>query len=144
MGKLQDLPQTIQEKIQRNVYETEKNQGLILTLALSYSSRLEITDAAKRLCEQVKQGTLKTEDITESHLANQLYTSGMPDPDLLIRTSGELRVSNFLLWQISYTEIYVSQKYWPDFKEEDFLEAVSAYQKRERRFGRTEKANAAK
>lgn len=144
IGQLGDLPQTIQEKIKRNIRETKKNQGLILTLALSYSSRLEITDAAKRLCEQVKQGTLKTEDITESHLANQLYTAGIPDPDLLIRTSGELRVSNFLLWQISYTEIYVSQKYWPDFKEEDFLEAISAYQKRERRFGRTEKASAAK
>lgn len=144
IGQLGDLPQTIQEKIKRNIRETEKNQGLILTLALSYSSRLEITDAAKRLCEQVKQGRLKIEDITESHLANQLYTAGIPDPDLLIRTSGELRVSNFLLWQISYTEIYVSQKYWPDFKEEDFLEAISAYQKRERRFGRTEKANAAK
>ncbi len=144
IGRLEELPRAIQEKIQRNVQQTEKNKGLLLTLALSYSSRIEITDAAKRLCEQVKAGTLNVEDITEVHLANQLYTAGIPDPDLLIRTSGELRVSNFLLWQISYTEIYVSPKYWPDFRHEDFLEAIKAYQKRERRFGRTETTSAAK
>lgn len=138
IGHIKELPQNIQEKITRNMKQTEKNTGLLLTLALSYSSRIEITDAAKRLCEQVKSGALKIEEISEHHLANQLYTAGIPDPDLLIRTSGELRVSNFLLWQISYTEIYVSQKYWPDFQHEDFLEAIKAYQKRERRFGRTE------
>ncbi len=144
IGKIEELPPSVQEKIKRNMQTTAKNKGLLLTLALSYSSRIEITDAAKRLCEQVKAGTLKIEDITENHLAAQLYTVGIPDPDLLIRTSGELRVSNFLLWQISYTEIYVSPKYWPDFHHEDFLEAIKAYQKRERRFGRTETTGAVK
>ncbi len=138
IGRLEELPEMIQEKIKRNMKQTEKNKGLLLTLALSYSSRVEITDAVKKLCEQVKSGKLRIEDITEDHLTKQLYTAGIPDPDLLIRTSGELRVSNFLLWQISYTEIYVSQKYWPDFHHQDFLEAIYAYQKRERRFGRTE------
>lgn len=144
IGHIKELPQNIQEKITRNMKQTEKNTGLLLTLALSYSSRIEITDAAKRLCEQVKSGALKIEEISEHHLASQLYTAGIPDPDLLIRTSGELRVSNFLLWQISYTEIYVSQKYWPDFQHEDFLEAIRDYQKRERRFGRTETSSVAK
>ena len=138
IGRIEDLPNEIQAKVRRNMSKTEKNQGLFLTLALSYSSRIEITDAVKRLCEQVKQGRLQVEEITEAHLASELYTAGIPDPDLLIRTSGELRVSNFLLWQISYTEIYVSEKYWPDFHKEDFLEAIREYQKRERRFGRSE------
>ena len=138
IGKIEDLPIQVQEKLKRNISRTQKNDGLLLTLALSYSSRVEITDAVKRLCEQVKLGKLKTEEITEDHLSKELYTAGIPDPDLLIRTSGELRVSNFLLWQISYTEIYVSNKYWPDFRKEDFIEAILDYQKRERRFGRSE------
>ncbi len=138
IGRIEELPSNIQAKIKRNIDETEKNQGLILTLALSYSSRVEITDAVKRLCEQVKRGLLQADEITEGHIARELYTAEIPDPDLLIRTSGELRVSNFLLWQISYTEIYVSDKYWPDFKKDDFLEAIQDYQKRERRFGRSE------
>ncbi|MBI3999460.1 MAG: isoprenyl transferase [Candidatus Omnitrophica bacterium] len=138
IGKIEELPSSAQEKIKRNIDRTQNNQGLVLTLALSYSSRIEITDAAKRLCEEVKQGRLSIEEISEGHFARHLYTAGMPDPDLLIRTSGELRISNFLLWQISYAEIYVSEKYWPDFKKEDFTEAIREYQKRERRFGRTE------
>ncbi len=138
IGKLEDLPREVREKIKRNMTLTQKNEGLLLTLALSYSSRVEITDAIKRLCEQVKLGHLKIEEITEDHISKELYTAGIPDPDLLIRTSGELRVSNFLLWQISYTEIYVSDKYWPDFRKEDFIEAIKDYQKRERRFGRAE------
>jgi len=144
IGKIQDLPKEVQEKIKRNIDRTEKNEGLLLTLALSYSSRVEITDAVKRLCEQVKSGRLKVEEITEDHLSRELYTAGIPDPDLLIRTSGELRVSNFLLWQISYTEIYVSDKYWPEFRKEDFLEAIRDYQKRERRFGRAETTKSVK
>lgn len=138
IGKLEELPSEVREKIKRNMAQTEKNQGLLLTLALSYSSRIEMTDAAKRLCEQVKSGRLQVEEITEARFASELYTAGIPDPDLLIRTSGELRISNFLLWQISYTEIYVSDKYWPDFRKEDFAEAIREYQKRERRFGRAE------
>ena len=140
IGKVDELPKNVQDKIKRNMQRTEGNRGLFLTLALSYSSRVEITDAARHLCRDVKEGRLELEDITEDRLAEALYTRVIPDPDLLIRTSGELRVSNFLLWQISYTEIYVSDKYWPDFKEEDFLEAIKEYQKRERRFGRTERA----
>jgi undecaprenyl diphosphate synthase len=115
----------------------------VLTLALNYSSRVEIVDAARRLCEKANSGTLKPEEISESHFERELYTAGMPDPDLLIRTSGELRVSNFLLWQISYTEIYVSEKFWPDFTKEDFAQAIKAYQKRERRFGRSEAVRSA-
>ena len=116
----------------------EHNKGLVLTLALNYSSRVEIVDAVKRLCDQIKSGKLGVGEIDESRFERELYTAGMPDPDLLIRTSGELRVSNFLFWQISYTEIYVSEKYWPDFTKEDFCEAVAVYQKRNRRFGRAE------
>ena len=138
IGKLEDLPSAIQETIKRNIKLTQNNKGLVLTLALSYSSRIEITDAAKRLCERVKSGNLRIEDINEEMFSHELCTAGMPDPDLLIRTSGELRVSNFLLWQISYTEIYVSNKYWPDFTKEDFLNAVKDYQKRERRYGRAQ------
>ena len=138
IGGLKELPAEVQRKIERNMKQTANNQELLLTLALSYSSRVEITDAVKRLCERVKSGQLEIETITENHLAQELYTAGIPDPDLLIRTSGELRISNFLLWQISYTEIYVSDKYWPDFRKEDFLEAIRDYQKRERRFGRAE------
>ncbi|MBI4358785.1 MAG: isoprenyl transferase [Candidatus Omnitrophica bacterium] len=139
IGRMDELPKGVQEKIRRNMQRTEHNRGLFLTLALSYSSRVEITDAAKRLCRDVHEGRLRLEEITEDRFQDALYTRGIPDPDLLIRTSGELRVSNFLLWQISYTEIYVSDKYWPDFKKEDFLEAIQEYQKRERRFGMTER-----
>ena len=138
IGRIEELPIDIQKKIQRNVAQTSKNKGLTLTLALSYSSRIEIMDAAKRLCEEMAKGQLKIDDINETRFADQLYTSGMPDPDLLIRTSGEMRVSNFLLWQISYAEIYVTEKLWPDFRKEDFIQAIGAYQKRERRFGRSE------
>src|SRR3989338_2899569 len=138
IGRIEELPLNIQKKIDRNVEEMKTNKGLMLTLALNYSSRVEIIDAARRLCEKVSSGALKPEEISESHFERELYTGGMPDPDLLIRTSGELRVSNFLLWQISYTEIYVSEKFWPDFTKEDFAQALKAYQKRERRFGRSE------
>jgi undecaprenyl diphosphate synthase len=140
IGRTEELPADIQKKIARNIREMEQGQGLVLTLALNYSSRVEIADAAKRLCEKVKLGTLKPEEVSESCFERELYTAGMPDPDLLIRTSGELRISNFLLWQISYAEIYVSEKYWPDFSKEDFSEAIKVYQKRERRFGRSDTA----
>ncbi|MBI1978204.1 MAG: isoprenyl transferase [Candidatus Omnitrophica bacterium] len=138
IGKLEELPREVREKIKRNMERTAKNDQLVLTLALSYSSRVEIIDAIKRICEQVKQGKLNPEDVSEASFSKELYTTGIPDPDLLIRTSGEMRISNFLLWQISYTEIYVSEKYWPDFKKSDFLEAIRVYGTRERRFGRAE------
>ena len=138
IGRIGELPKEIQDKIHRNMERTSQNKSLLLSLALSYSSRVEITDAARRLCEQVKEGRLQPEAVSEGLLEAQLYTAGIPDPDLLIRTSGELRVSNFLLWQISYTEIYVSEKFWPDFGKEDFFEAIREYQKRDRRFGRSD------
>lgn len=144
IGRLEDLPEKIQAKINRNINETKNNHGLLLTLALSYSSRIEITDAVKHLCERVKNGELKIEDIDEYQFSNSLYTAGIPDPDLLIRTSGELRVSNFLLWQISYTEIFVTPKFWPEFSKSDFIEAIKNFSKRERRFGLTETAKLAK
>ncbi len=138
IGRLSDLPQEIQKKIIRNIKETEKNTGLVLTLALSYSSRLEIVDAIKKITASISRGELKPDDVTPEVVSNYLYTAEIPDPDLLIRTSGELRVSNFLLWQISYAEIYVTEKLWPDFRKEDLIEAIEVYRKRERRFGRTQ------
>ena len=137
IGCLDDLPEGIQRKIKRNIQETKRNTGLVLNLALSYSSRLEIVEAIRKIGEKMICGELKPEDITAETVSSHLYTAEIPDPDLLIRTSGEMRISNFLLWQISYTEIYVTEKLWPDFKKEDLLEAVEDYRKRERRFGRT-------
>jgi undecaprenyl diphosphate synthase len=109
---------------------------MTLTLALSYGGRQEIIDAARRLAAQVRAGALRPEEIDEAAFSQELYAPDLPDPDLLIRTSGEQRLSNFLLWQLSYTELYVTQKLWPDFSKEDLLEAISEYERRERRFGK--------
>ena len=144
IGTVEDLSPQVQEKIRRNVAQTQPYSDLVLTLALSYSSRVEILEAAKRLCREVAAGELEVDQIDEACFEQHLDTAGIPDPDLLIRTSGELRISNFLLWQISYTELYVSDKYWPEFRRDDFLEAVRQYQKRERRFGHTEARAAAR
>jgi undecaprenyl diphosphate synthase len=141
IGKMGDLPDEVQQKIGRNLDATRNNTGLVLTLALSYSSRVEIVDAARRIAEKVSGAAMRLEDITPETFAQHLYTAGIPDPDLLIRTSGELRISNFLLWQLSYTEIYVTEKLWPDFRKEDLQEAIQEYTRRERRFGRTEVRN---
>ena len=116
---------------------TEKNTGLTMVLAISYSSRWEILEATKRIASEVKAGTLSVDDIDEKVFSNHLATAGIPDPDLLIRTSGELRISNFLMWQLSYSELYFTPVSWPEFKKEQFLEAIIDYQKRERRFGKT-------
>ena len=137
IGCIDDLPGDVAGKIKRNMEKTKNNQKLVLTLALSYSSRFEIIEAVKKLCRRVRAGTLSENDITETVFSKELFTADMPDPDLLIRTSGEYRLSNFLLWQISYSELYVSEKYWPDFNKADFVQAVGEYQKRERRFGGT-------
>jgi len=137
IGRLDDLPAEIQEKIRRNLKQTETNTGMVLTLALSYSSRMEIVDAVKKIAEKVKAGEVVSQDITPELFSRYLYTAELPDPDLLIRTSGEMRISNFLLWQLSYTEIYVTEKLWPDFRKDDLLKAIQEYQTRERRFGRT-------
>ena len=137
IGDLASLPKRCHNELQSAIDKTSGNTGLVLTLALSYSSRRELMQAAKNIAEQVKQGTLNPEDITEDVFANNLYTHNMPDPELLIRTSGEYRISNYLLWQIAYAELYFTQKLWPDFRREDLYEAILDYQKRERRFGKT-------
>lgn len=116
---------------------TESNTGLTMVLAISYSSRWEIVEAVKRIASEAKSGALDVDEIDETVFSNHLSTAGVPDPDLLIRTSGELRISNFLMWQLSYSELYFTSTSWPDFKKEQFYEAIIDYQKRERRFGKT-------
>ena len=138
IGCRQDLSSEIQKKIDRNMRETSSNKKLVLTLALSYSGRVEIVEACRKIARRVKAGEMSPDTIDEAAIQQALYTFDLPDPDLLIRTSGELRVSNFLLWQISYSEIYVTEKLWPDFTKEEFRKAVESYQKRKRRFGLVE------
>lgn len=135
IGEIEKLSKNLQDKIDRLKKETAKNTGLVLTLALSYSSRNEILRATRLIAEEVKTGKMAPEGITEEVFSAHLYTAGMPDPELLIRTSGELRISNFLLWQISYAELFVTNTYWPDFKKDNYQEALEAYGKRQRRFG---------
>jgi undecaprenyl diphosphate synthase len=137
IGDLNMLPEKAYRELHKAIETTSGNTGLVMTLALSYSSRREIVHAAKQLALKVKQGELNIEDITEETFAENLFTNGMPDPELLIRTSGEYRISNYLLWQIAYAELYFTPKLWPDFRKEDMFEAILDYQKRERRFGLT-------
>lgn len=136
IGELYMLPEDCQEELQKAIETTKGNTKLNVVLALSYGSRQEITAAARALAEQVKAGTLAPEDITPNLLGQHLYTAGMPDPDLLIRTSGEMRISNYLLWQISYAEIHVTDTLWPDFDRADFEEALASFAVRERRYGK--------
>lgn len=136
IGRLQMLPEKCQKQIKRAVESTEHNSGLNLVLALSYGSREEITDAAKAIAYKVASGELEPEAISNEVFESHLSTAGLPDPDLLIRTSGESRISNFLLWQISYAEIVISPKNWPDFRNADLREAVDEYARRHRRFGK--------
>jgi undecaprenyl diphosphate synthase len=131
------LPDKARRELNNAIEKTSANTGLVLTLALSYSSRREIVSAAKSIAAKVQSGELNIEDIDEETFENNLYTNGMPDPELLIRTSGEHRISNYLLWQIAYAELYFTTKLWPDFRKEDLYEAILDYQKRERRFGMT-------
>lgn len=135
IGNIKALPESINIKIKEIVDSTKNNTGLVLNLALNYGARLEIIDAVRKIAKDIKKGDIAIEDISEDKFHEYLYTNNLPDPDLLIRTSGELRVSNFLLWQIAYAELYVTKKLWPDFKKSDFEKAVSEYQKRKRRFG---------
>jgi len=137
IGDTSQLPGDCQKNLQWAIDKTKNNTGLALILALSYSGRWEITRAIKNLAEEVASGKLKPADINERVFENYLQTSGIPDPELLIRTSGELRVSNFLLWQIAYSELYITSTLWPDFRKEHLYEAVWSYQQRERRFGKT-------
>jgi undecaprenyl diphosphate synthase len=137
IGETQNLPKRCHKILRETIEKTANNDGLKLVLALSYSSKLEILNSVKTLAQKVAEKTISPEDITESVFSNELYTANHPDPDLLIRTSGEHRISNFLLWQIAYAELYFSPKLWPDFTKEDFFEAILDYQNRERRFGKT-------
>lgn len=137
IGQRDKLPQKVRQKLEFAIESTKDNKGLTLTLALSYSSRWEITDAVQRIAEKVKAGVLNTSDINEETVSAHLSTAEIPDPELLIRTSGEYRISNYLLWQIAYSELYFTETLWPDFKKEDFWKAILDYQKRERRFGKT-------
>ena len=137
IGDLTSLPKNAQEKLQTAINETADNNRMTLVLALSYSAKSEITDAVKNIAQQVKSGDLDIESINESTIDNVLYTKEIPDPELMIRTSGEHRISNFLLWQLAYSELYFTPKLWPDFREEDLYDALICYQRRERRFGKT-------
>lgn len=135
IGDLASLPSKCFRELHEAIAKTQNNKRCTLTLALSYSSRWEITDAARKLAQKVKDGVLAPDDITEQLFSAQLHTSHLPDPELMIRTSGEHRISNYLLWQLAYAELYFTPKLWPDFRRDDLFGAVIDYQKRERRFG---------
>ena len=137
IGNLTSLPEKCYRQLSETIEKTSQNKACTLTLALSYSSRWEITEAAKRLAIDVRDGKHNAGDITEDTFASYLSTADMPDPELMIRTSGEHRISNYLLWQLAYSELYFTNKLWPDFRREDLFEAVIDFQKRERRFGMT-------
>jgi len=137
IGCLDNLPSKVRAELLRSIDKTASNTGLSLVLALSYSSRWEITQAVKAIAEKVKNNTIDCDTISEATINEHLKTALMPEPELLIRTSGEQRISNFLLWQIAYSELYFTEKFWPDFRKEDFYEALFHFQQRERRFGKT-------
>ena len=138
IGDIERLAHGSREELDELITDTAANERLTVTLALSYGGRSEIVEAVRRIAREVRAGELDPEAIDEEVFADRLYTADLPDPDLLIRTSGELRISNFLLWQIAYTELYVTEVLWPDFDRDAFLDAVAAYQGRERRFGRVQ------
>ncbi len=135
IGEIAALPQEVQSELLDDIQKTKDNTGLTLTLALSYSGRWDLTRAIKRIVRDVQENKLGPEQINEQLIATYLSTAAMPDPDLLIRTSGEFRISNFLLWQLAYTEIFISNKFWPGFRRDELYAAIRNYQQRERRFG---------
>ena len=135
IGQVYRLPDNVQEQLKKSIATLSKNNGLTLIMALSYGGRTEIVDAVRSVAQKVKAGELDPPDITEQIFAQHLYTRNVPDPDVLIRTSGEMRVSNFLLWQISYTELVVTPTLWPDFRKPQFCAALEEYNRRHRRFG---------
>lgn len=137
IGNLRKLPSEIVKELRHVEAETRKNERMTVLLAVSYGSRDEIVRAARKLARQVRDGSLAPDEIDESSFSDALMTAGVPDPDLLIRTSGEMRLSNFLLWQVAYSELYLTQTLWPDFRRDQFLEAMEYYKTRNRRFGRT-------
>ncbi|MES2733684.1 MAG: isoprenyl transferase [Bacteroidota bacterium] len=136
IGDIQNLPLVCQRELKEAIEITKNNNGLTLVLALSYSGRWEIVTAVRQIAEAVQQGKLSASDIDEEVFVSHLNTANIPDPELLIRTSGEMRISNFLLWQIAYSELYIPEVLWPDFRKHHLYEAITAYQKRERRFGK--------
>ena len=137
IGETSHLPRTCQSDLAQAIEMTKNNTGLTVILALSYSGRWEIVQAAKAIVQDARSGKIQPDSIDERMIESYLQTSGIPDPELLIRTSGEMRVSNFLLWQIAYTELYITPTLWPDFRKENLYEAIWSYQQRERRFGKT-------
>lgn len=137
IGEMERLPQTVQQRLQTCIDHTSTNTGMTMVIALSYSSRWEIVRAVRQLVEQASIETLSAEDITEEVISKHLTTNFMPDPDLLIRTGGELRISNYLLWQCAYSEFYFTNQYWPDFNGESLKKAIADYQLRQRRYGKT-------
>ena len=134
-GRLSELPPDTLKSLSEDIRVTSKNTGLILNLAVNYGGRQEILDAAQEACRRVKEGLIAPEDITEEYFSNLMYTSDLPDPDLLIRTAGEMRISNFLLWEIAYSELWVTSTLWPEFSRKDLMTAILDYQKRSRKFG---------
>lgn len=137
IGDMDKLPNDVRKSLECCVERTSVNNGMCLVLALSYSSRWEITQAAKQIAKEVKEGKMMADDITDEMISERLTTKFMPDPDLLIRTGGELRLSNYLMWQSAYSELYFCDTFWPDFRGEEFSKAICEFQKRERRFGKT-------
>jgi undecaprenyl diphosphate synthase len=137
IGNTERLPQITKDNLNACIEKTSKNTGLTLILALSYSARWEITEAVKKIAGEVKNGKMDAEEITEKVVSNHLSTQNIPDPDLLIRTGGESRISNYLLWQLAYAELYFTPVYWPEFRADNLYEAILDFQKRERRFGKT-------
>jgi undecaprenyl diphosphate synthase len=136
VGNLADLPRSLQKQIDRSMQETKNNRGIQFTVATNYGGRQEILHAARVIATQVQQGHLQPDEIDEALFSRHLYTANVCDPDLLIRTSGEMRLSNFLLWQMAYAELYITDALWPDFDRVQFHQALSAYQQRDRRFGK--------
>ena len=136
IGDLTPLPQSLQDEMRRSMESTKNNQGVFFNVAINYGSRHEMINACKAIASKVQQGELSTDEIDDNTISQHLYTSNSPDPDLLIRTSGEMRLSNFMLWQLAYTEIYVTNTLWPDFDTEQFDRAIESFQQRDRRFGK--------
>ena len=137
IGRIDKLPKNVRKVLQETVEKTSICKNMVLTLALSYGSRQEMSFAIQKIGKRIESGDLAPDEITEQTISDALYTAGMPDPDLLIRTSAEYRLSNFLLWQMAYTEFYFTPTLWPDFRKEEYIRAIEEYQKRERRFGAT-------
>ena len=135
IGEKSNVPKELVPRIEKIMKKTENNQGMVLNIAFNYGGRAELVNATKQIAQKGKDGTINLEDITEQMISDNLYTAGQPDPDLLIRTSHELRTSNFLPWQLTYTEFYFPEKNWPEFTNEDLIEAIKVYQGRNRRFG---------